>query len=245
MFSQDDRQSFCNICLNKGKDGEFTICGLTDNFADFDYSCKDFNLDKIERAKIENELEINYKRVNEREVEPPFELNNALSNWKFTNTVQFTDFDSQGIEVPLKLSPKKNAFILPIVVYVGALTLLFFLNPNFIRSTFEKNPNFLTTSGIAAMLLAPLILIYKLFDKRAVLTLTKDGLNTKHEDIPWHRIVSTYVLEGDLNGMKKHTLVIHRHEEYDPITEDLDFLPIGPYKIAYFIEVLKKKYKKN
>ncbi len=249
MISDEDRLSFCNVCLNRSKDGEFIICGLTDTAAVFESSCKDFKLDSEESQNLQTEIDLYYKKINDKTIPLPEEFNFEINDWKFTNIKQFENHESGNLilqDLPIQFIPQTKKLLLPILIFLVMIFGLLFFDPNkTIKSAFIEKPDAFRIVMFSALFLTPFILIYKLFDKRPVLTFTNEGLVTKTEKIFWHRILSTYLLEAEIKGAKCYSLIIHRYEEYDPIIIEISSLNATPQEIVKGIETLKRKFKKN
>lgn len=58
-MTRQEQLAFCKICHNKQMSSEGLICSLTNKKADFELSCKDFDLNEKEQAKrARRELEL-------------------------------------------------------------------------------------------------------------------------------------------------------------------------------------------
>lgn len=234
-MTNDDRLSYCNICLNRSSLGEFTICGLTEKYPDFIERCDNFSIDSVE---LKNQKE----SISNEYIESKSLMNKIFSNSKeFRNTNSFKT-KIRGLEInaneETKLYMKTSSFITKFLIVTILMSLCYYMCLTMINNIY------LNITGGLLIFLYLAFLLYSRKNKKPILIIGKYGITHNNVLIPWHRILLTGIFRIDDGENISNRLIIHRHEEFEKIEIGIDDI-ISPEKISFLIELYKMKYKNN
>jgi hypothetical protein len=185
-MTEADRVCFCTVCLNRKEINQRNLlCGLTGKDADFETSCKDFNLDLKKKKSI---VDVYRKEVIESiNKDQRFRLGNEVRlSFLFSdkdkeklNKKTFTDSDFNEVIVSVTRK-KKYDILLGAVVFFVIGTLLTVMDIKI-----DKKYSYDTLVICLAISLTLLVIFFLEYEKFRI---SQQGIKRRNKLIPWYQI---------------------------------------------------------
>ena len=181
-MTRSEHLAFCGICKKRSFDNmKGIVCGLTQDYATFEESCPDFELDSSRKSELDRETEANLFEAADKKSAKIYKTSELLT--------QYSQLEPKSVYTNSK---GLNWFRIGLGAFIVTAFVIAIIQDN--ERVLITNPFTYLTLGLGSWLIY--LSTKSIKDRSPQLVIDESGITKKEETYKWRQIIDAQLAEG-------------------------------------------------